>query len=31
MEKSFKLTVQYATDSKDVPARPLFRRWVKAR
>lgn len=22
--------VQYATDSKDVPARPLFRRWVKA-
>ncbi|AEJ00106.1 metalloprotease ybeY [Nitrosomonas sp. Is79A3] len=30
MEKSFKLTVQYATDSKDVPARPLFRRWVKA-
>lgn len=22
--------VQYATDSKDVPARPQFRRWVKA-
>lgn len=22
--------VQYATDSKDVPSRPLFRRWVKA-
>lgn len=22
--------VQYVTDSKDVPARPLFRRWVKA-
>jgi probable rRNA maturation factor len=30
MEKSFKLMVQYATNSKEVPARPQFRRWVKA-
>lgn len=29
-EKSFKLAVQYATDSTDAPARPQFRRWVKA-
>ena len=30
MEKSFKLMVQYATDSTDIPTRPQFRRWVKA-
>ncbi|MDP3280253.1 MAG: rRNA maturation RNase YbeY [Nitrosomonas sp.] len=30
MEKSFKLMVQYATNSTDVPTRPQFRRWVKA-
>jgi probable rRNA maturation factor len=30
MEKSFKLIVQYATNSTDVPTRPQFRRWVKA-
>ena len=30
MEKSFKLMVQYATDSTDIPTRPKFRRWVKA-
>ncbi|MEQ1816106.1 MAG: rRNA maturation RNase YbeY [Nitrosomonas sp.] len=30
MEKSFKLMVQYATNSKDAPTRPQFRRWVKA-
>ncbi|WP_292993423.1 rRNA maturation RNase YbeY [Nitrosomonas sp.] len=29
MEKSFKLMVQYATNSTDVPTRPQFRRWVK--
>ena len=30
MEKSFKLTVQYATSSPKIPTRPQFRRWVKA-
>ena len=30
MEKSFKLTVQYATSSTEIPSRPQFRRWVKA-
>ncbi|MDP1550595.1 MAG: rRNA maturation RNase YbeY [Nitrosomonas sp.] len=30
MEKSFKLMVQYATNSTDAPTRPQFRRWVKA-
>ncbi|MDP1786700.1 rRNA maturation RNase YbeY [Nitrosomonas sp.] len=30
MEKSFKLIVQYATNSTDAPTRPQFRRWVKA-
>jgi len=30
MEKSFKLVVQYATDSPDIPTRSQFRRWVKA-
>ena len=30
MEKSFKLIVQYATNSTEVPTRPQFRRWVKA-
>src|SRR5690349_18187312 len=30
MEKSFKLTVQYATSSPEIPTRPQFRRWVKA-
>ena len=30
MEKSFKLTVQYATSSTEIPTRPQFRRWVKA-
>ena len=30
MEKSFKLAVQYATDSTELPTRPQFRRWVKA-
>lgn len=29
MEKLFKLMVQYATNSTDVPTRPQFRRWVK--
>ena len=29
-KKPFKLVVQYATDSSDVPSRPQFRRWVKA-
>lgn len=29
-EKSFKLMVQYATDPSAAPARPQFRRWVKA-
>lgn len=29
-DKSFKLTVQYATACQDVPTRPQFRRWVKA-
>lgn len=29
-EKSFKLAVQYATDSTEAPTRPQFRRWVKA-
>lgn len=29
MEKSFKLTVQYATSSTEIPTRPQFRRWVK--
>lgn len=28
-DKTFKLTVQYATACKDVPERPQFRRWVK--
>lgn len=30
MQKSFKLAVQYATDSTELPARSQFRRWVKA-
>ena len=30
MEKSFKLAVQYATNSTDIPTRAQFRRWVKA-
>ncbi|MDO9310186.1 MAG: rRNA maturation RNase YbeY [Nitrosomonas sp.] len=30
MEKSFKLMVQYATNSTDAPTRPQFRRWAKA-
>ena len=30
MEKSFKLAVQYVTDSTDLPTRSQFRRWVKA-
>lgn len=29
-EKSFKLAVQYATSSTEIPTRPQFRRWVKA-
>ncbi|UJP05910.1 MAG: rRNA maturation RNase YbeY [Nitrosomonas sp.] len=29
-ERTLKLAVQYATASKTVPARPQFRRWVKA-
>lgn len=29
-EKTLKLAVQYATDNADAPARPQFRRWVKA-
>ena len=29
-EKSFKLAVQYATNSTEMPTRPQFRRWVKA-
>ena len=28
--KSLKLMVQYATESSEAPARPQFRRWVKA-
>ncbi len=27
---TFKLAVQYATEHKDLPTRPQFRRWVKA-
>ncbi|MEK7792586.1 MAG: rRNA maturation RNase YbeY [Pseudomonadota bacterium] len=30
MERSFKLIVQYATSSTDIPTRSQFRRWVKA-
>lgn len=30
MQKSFKLAVQYATDSTELPTRSQFRRWVKA-
>jgi probable rRNA maturation factor len=30
MQKSFKLVVQYATDSTELPTRSQFRRWVKA-
>ncbi|MEK7303130.1 MAG: rRNA maturation RNase YbeY, partial [Pseudomonadota bacterium] len=30
MERSFKLAVQYATSSTDIPTRSQFRRWVKA-
>lgn len=30
MERSFKLSVQYATSSTDIPTRSQFRRWVKA-
>ena len=30
MEKSFKLAVQYATSSTEIPTRSQFRRWVKA-
>lgn len=30
MEKSFKLAVQYATDSAEIPTRSQLRRWVNA-
>lgn len=30
MQKSFKLAVQYATDSTELPTRSQFRRWIKA-
>lgn len=30
MVKSFKLAVQYAINSTEIPIRPQFRRWVKA-
>ncbi len=30
MEKSFKLAVQYATDSAEIPTRSQLRRWVSA-
>lgn len=30
IETPFRLAVQYATDNKNLPTRPQFRRWVKA-
>ncbi len=30
METPFRLSVQYATDNKNLPTRPQFRKWVRA-